>query len=140
MKIILYYCISEKKKKKKDKLMVTLFQQAEKKVGVFCFLSFDHTFDQFYFQKDTISKSLHLSECFGRIITFWQEKNSLWPAVWVIFAPVMSIILAVVFTLSCHLLSILSLFSLSIPYWEDLCFESLGWWIFSEHQKWKTFS
>lgn len=66
------------------------------------FFSLYHPFNQFYFLKDIISKSVYLckSDRFWRIITFWQEKSFLWPALWVIFTPVMSIMLTVVFTLS----------------------------------------
>lgn len=50
--------------------MVTLFQRDEKRLVLVFFLSDDNTFGWFYFLKDTISKSLHLCECFLRIITF----------------------------------------------------------------------
>lgn len=41
------------------------------------FFSLYHPFNQFYFLKDTISKSAYLckSDRFWRIITFWQEKK-----------------------------------------------------------------
>lgn len=57
-----------------------------------------------------ISISVHLyeSECFQRAITFWHERNSIWPGLWLIFTPVMSIMLTVVLDLSYHLLILLS--------------------------------
>lgn len=53
------------------------------------FFSLYHNLNQFYFLKATISKSVYLceSEGFQRIITLHQEKNSLWPALWVFFYP-----------------------------------------------------
>lgn len=110
IKIILYYYIvinGKKNQWQKREILKIFPQKAEMKY----FFSLYHPFNQFYFLKDTISKTVHLckSERFWRIITFWQEKSSLWPALWVIFTPVVSIMLTVVFTRSYHLLTSLVL-------------------------------